>query len=124
MDSIIDLNVGGHRFTTSLQTLTKIPGSMLGSMFGGKFPLVKREDGSVFIDRGGSYILNNDLIFLSSNFHIILNYLRGNLHLESHELDLKDLLEECNYYGLTDLVESIKQTLSKKKLYTERKCDT
>ena len=33
----VKLNVGGHHFTTSLQTLTKDPNSMLAAMFSGKF---------------------------------------------------------------------------------------
>ena len=37
--STIQLNVGGHRFTTSLQTLTKDPNSILAAMFSGKFEM-------------------------------------------------------------------------------------
>ena len=35
---IVDLNVGGMRFTTSLDTLKKYPESMLGAMFSGRIP--------------------------------------------------------------------------------------
>ena len=37
LSSIVNLYVGGRRFTTSLQTLTKDPDSMLAAMFSGKF---------------------------------------------------------------------------------------
>ena len=63
--STILLNVGGHRFTTSLQTLTKDPNSMLAAMFSGKFEMEPSEDGAFFIDRDGTH------------FRFILNYLRN-----------------------------------------------
>ena len=49
----INLNIGGRRFTTSLQTLTKDPDSMLAAMFSGKFEVKPSEDGAFFIDRDG-----------------------------------------------------------------------
>ena len=45
------LNVGGHHFTTSVQTLTKDPDSMLAAMFSGRFELKPYADGAFFIDR-------------------------------------------------------------------------
>ena len=48
--SIVKLNVGGKRFTTSLQTLTRDPNSMLAAMFSGRHEVQTAEDGSVFID--------------------------------------------------------------------------
>ena len=35
----VNLNVGGQHFTTTVQTLTKDPDSMLGAMFSGRFPM-------------------------------------------------------------------------------------
>ena len=66
-NEIINLNVGGHKFTTSLQMLQSNPNSMLGVMFSGRHPVIKQDDGSIFIDRDGML------------FHMILNYLRGNI---------------------------------------------
>ena len=63
--STVKLNVGGHYFTTSLQTLTKDPDSMLAAMFSGKFEMRPSEDGAFFIDRDGTH------------FRFILNYLRS-----------------------------------------------
>ena len=63
--STIQLNVGGHRFTTSLHTPTKDPNSMVAAMFSGKFELKPCEDGAFFIDRDGTH------------FRFILNYLRN-----------------------------------------------
>ena len=63
----IKLNVGGQYFTTSLETLTKDPGSMLHAMFSGRFDTKPAEDGSYFIDRDGTH------------FRYILNYLRTSI---------------------------------------------
>ena len=63
--SIVKLNVGGQHFTTSLQTLTRDPYSMLAAMFSGRHEVQTTEDGSFFIDRDGTY------------FRFILNYLRN-----------------------------------------------
>ena len=51
---IITLNVGGELFTTRLETLQLVPGSLLGKMFEdnsayGKLP--RDENGVVFFDR-------------------------------------------------------------------------
>ena len=53
--SIAKLNVGGHYFTTSLQTLTKNRNSMLGVMFSEKFDMKPAEDDAFFIDRDGTH---------------------------------------------------------------------
>ena len=58
------LNVGGHRFETSRQTLTEVPGTYLELMFSGRFELTPDADSSYFIDRDGR------------QFHHILNFLR------------------------------------------------
>ena len=77
--STILLNVGGHRFTTSLQTITKDPNSMLAAMFSGKFEMKPCEDGAFFIDRDGTH------------FRFILNYLRnGKLTLPEGATFLKE----------------------------------
>ena len=62
--STVKLDVGGQHFTTTVQTLTKDPNSMLAAMFSGKFEMKPSEDGSFFIDRDGTH------------FRFILNFLR------------------------------------------------
>ena len=70
---IVNLNVG---FTTSLQTLTKDPDSMLASMFSGKLEVTPLEDGAFFIDRDGKH------------FRFILNYIcTGKLTLPKGDKD-------------------------------------
>jgi hypothetical protein len=89
--SKVDLNVGGTRYTVSLQTLCKESDSMLrcvwlppsivpakspcssitttyhSAMFGGHFCTTPDKDGSIFIDRDGSH------------FAMVLTYLRDGI---------------------------------------------
>ena len=94
--STVTLNVGGQHFTTSLQTLTKDPDSMLHAMFSGRFDTKPAEDGSYFIDRDGTH------------FRYILNYLRtGRLLLPDDELVREELLDEAEFYqirGIGDVI--------------------
>ena len=53
-NEIVKLNVGGERFETSLETLTKFPNSLFGKMFSGSTKLKQGSDGSYFIDRDGN----------------------------------------------------------------------
>ncbi|KAL6200543.1 hypothetical protein ACLB2K_030324 [Fragaria x ananassa] len=64
--SLVYLNVGGKKFYTSIDTLTRLePDSMLATMFSGRHTLFQdREAGYTFIDRDGKY------------FGYILNWLR------------------------------------------------
>ena len=101
-NEIVILNVGGIKFTTSLKTLQAEPESMLGVMFSGRHPLVKQEDGSIFIDRDGTH------------FRIILNYLRGNIssiqQLPEDNFILSDLLSEVQYYQLVGFLKILEPT--------------
>jgi hypothetical protein len=91
----LKLDVGGHKFTTSLTTLTSKPESMLAAMFSGRHELIQDEKGAYFLDRDGTH------------FRFILNYLRdGRLvdgTLPEDKLQLQELLRESDYYGLTEL---------------------
>ena len=94
--STITLNVGGQRFTTSLQTITKDKGSMLHAMFSGRFDSKPAEDGSYFIDRDGTH------------FRYILNYLRtGYLLAPEDKLVRKELLEEAQFYQIRGIVDEL-----------------
>ena len=85
------LGVGGQHFTTTVQTLTKDPSSMLAAMFSGKF----------FIDRDGTH------------FRFILNILRtGKLTLPEGVTFTKELEEEAEFYQIQELVDSLKPSNS------------
>lgn len=97
--STVKLNVGGHTFTTSVQTLTKDPNSMLAAMFSGKFEMKPAEDGAFFIDRDGT------------QFRFILNYLRtGKLTLPEGATFLKELEEEAEFYQIQGIIDEMKST--------------
>ena len=104
--STVKLNVGGQHFTTSVQTLTKDPNSMLAAMFSGRFDMKPSEDGSFFIDRDGTH------------FRFILNFLRtGKLTLPEGATFIKELEEEAEFYqipGLIDALRAAKLTVTNK----------
>ena len=99
-NEIINLNVDGHKFTTSLQTLQSDPNSMLGVMFSGRHLVIKQDDGSILIDRDGML------------FHMLLNYLRGNISSVEQwcydRIILSDLSSEAKFYQLKGLCEILK----------------
>jgi hypothetical protein len=47
------LDIGGYRYTTSVQTLRHLPGTFLDAYFSGRYTMDRSVDGSIFIDRGG-----------------------------------------------------------------------
>ena len=98
----IDLNVGGRKFTTSLQTMTAEPQSILGMMFSGHHIIKKQADGSIFLDRDGTH------------FDIILNYLRGNIKSREQLPDDRNILShlscEAQYYQLKGLLRIMEPT--------------
>jgi len=94
--NVIDLNVGGHRFTTSLSTLRKYEDSMLAVMFSGRYDLVKDKDGFVFIDRDGTF------------FGHILNYIRcDQMPPESIALDV---LREAEFFCISSLITKLENS--------------
>ena len=97
--SIVKLNVGGQHFTTSLQTLTRDPNSMLAAMFSGRHEVQTTEDGSFFIDRDGTY------------FRFLLNYLRnGELILPDGATFLKELEAEAKFYQVQGILDELQRT--------------
>jgi hypothetical protein len=89
--SAITLNVGGNKFTTTLGTLTSLPGTKLALMFSGRFEMKAAEDGSYFIDRDGTH------------FRHILNFLRDKSFkpLLGPEA-MQELIREAEHYNLLE----------------------
>ena len=98
ISSTVKLTVGGQYFTTSIQTLTKDPNSMLATMFSGKNEMKPSEDGSFFIDRDGTH------------FRLVLNYLRnGELVLPGDASNfVKELEAEAKFYKLQGILDELK----------------
>ncbi|KAK9852570.1 hypothetical protein WJX84_006001 [Apatococcus fuscideae] len=98
-DKIISLNVGGVKFATSLETLTRDPESMLARMFQGDIGKRRDDKGRIFIDRD------------SKHFGLILNYLRdGTCVLPQDAQQLKEILQEAEFYVLDDIKTLITST--------------
>lgn len=53
--AVVQLNVGGHQFSTTLSTLRKHPESRLAELFSGQPKLRSDAQGRYFIDRDGSH---------------------------------------------------------------------
>ena len=103
--SIVDLNVGGCLYTTSLDSLTRYPNSMLGIMFSGRRWIAKDSRGRFFIDRDGPM------------FRYVLNFLRSSkLNLPDNFQEFDQLMEEADFYQISQLIESLKEIKSAKSL--------
>jgi len=94
---IVDLNVGGVLYTTSVETLTKEEGSVLHSMFTGEVAnLLTDSKGRVFFDRDGVL------------FRYILDYLRnGRLLLPANFQETERLVLEAEWFKLPRLVQQV-----------------
>jgi hypothetical protein len=54
----VELNVGGYRFETSVQTLRRAPGNIFDACFSGRYAQDACTDGSIFIDRDGELFVH------------------------------------------------------------------
>jgi len=111
-ESVVNLNVGGMRYTTSLTTLRRFPDSMIGCMFSGRHTLPQGEDGYFFIDRDGTH------------FRHVLNFLRSPEGYKVSGLtdaEKEELRRECEYYGIDQLMFGIPYTGTD--TYTEKELE-
>lgn len=81
LSPVVQINVGGHLYTTSLSTLRKYPNSKLAGLFSGQPKLPTDGEGRFFIDRDGCH------------FRAILEFLRSDL------LPKEDIKEVGSPYG-------------------------
>jgi hypothetical protein len=51
----VELNIGGHRFQTSVQTLRRLPYTFFDAYFSGRYAQDVCLDGSIFVDRDGEH---------------------------------------------------------------------
>ena len=101
---MITLNVGGTIYTTSIETLTRYPDSMLGTMF-----KTQHEDSGTRLDPSnkdehGRFVIDRD----GPMFRFVLNFLRVSkliLPKDFKELDL--LREEAEFYQIEPLIEAV-----------------
>lgn len=95
--ALVELNVGGTSYTTSLSTLTQKPDSHLASLFEPSKPaLGKDSGGKFFLDRDGAL------------FRHVLDYLRNQrLVLPEGFKEAERLKQEANFYGLPELEKAV-----------------
>ncbi|XP_067618664.1 SH3KBP1-binding protein 1 [Eurosta solidaginis] len=91
---LVNLNVGGQRFSTSRQTLTWIPDTFFTALLSGRISSLRDETGAIFIDRDPAL------------FSIILNYLRTK-DIDIKSCEIRSLRHESEYYGITPLVKRL-----------------
>ncbi|XP_015284265.1 PREDICTED: BTB/POZ domain-containing protein KCTD14, partial [Gekko japonicus] len=93
---IIELNVGGETFTTTLSTLKKYPRSKLAEMFASDQPKPRTDsEGRYFIDRPGTY------------FKYILEYLRSN---QVPTQCVREVYKEALFYDIEPLVKELEDS--------------
>jgi hypothetical protein len=51
----VELNIGGYRFETSVQTLRRVPHTFFDAYFSGRYAQDICDDGSIFVDRDGEH---------------------------------------------------------------------
>ncbi|XP_035969192.2 BTB/POZ domain-containing protein KCTD14 isoform X2 [Halichoerus grypus] len=86
---VVELNVGGELYTTTMGTLRKLPGSKLAEMFSSSAKACTDAEGRFFIDRPGTY------------FGPILDYLRSE-RLPTHHIP--EVYREAQFYAIKPLV--------------------
>jgi hypothetical protein len=92
----IRLDIGGTIFKTSLETLTKDRGSMLATMFSGRFSLEPQKDGTFFIDRDPTH------------FRLILNFLRtGRVIIPTDQTAREELLLEAEFFNIKQMIDEL-----------------
>ncbi|KAM9359371.1 BTB/POZ domain-containing protein KCTD14 isoform 1-T1 [Symphorus nematophorus] len=92
---VVQLNVGGHLFSTSLSTLRKHPDSKLAELFSGQLKLRTDAQGRYFIDRDGAH------------FGAILEFLRSDwLPTEN----IQEVHREAVYYNIKPLIKRLEET--------------
>ena len=114
--SILNLNVGGFVYTTTLNTITRDPNSMLGIMFSGRQKIAKDSKGNYFIDRDGAL------------FRYVLNFLRSwELCLPQTFDEFEQLRVEADFYQVGDLIKALqvlREDRRKNKPSSEHHVDT
>lgn len=96
--SIVELNVGGVFYTTTLSTLTSEIDSNLAAIFQEKLKLKKDAKGKYFLDRDGVL------------FRYVLDFLRNQALVLPEGFRERDrLLQEADFYGLEGLKKAINE---------------
>ncbi|KDR19053.1 BTB/POZ domain-containing protein KCTD5 [Zootermopsis nevadensis] len=117
----VRLNVGGTYFLTTKTTLSRDPNSFL-------FRLCQDSDLISDRDETGAYLIDRDPTYFSP----ILNYLRHGKLVINKDLTEEGVLEEAEFYNITELIDLVKERIcyrdgphtreSKKQVYRVLQC--
>jgi len=89
VEEVVDLNVGGTKFTTLRSTLMKYPGSMLEAMFSGRHRITKDKKDRYFIDRSPEV------------FKLVMEFLRTDkFPFIQSSFEQLSFFRELDYFGL------------------------
>ena len=91
---IVNLNVGGTRFSTSRQTLSQLPDTFFTALLSGRISTLRDENGAIFIDRDPQL------------FSLILSYLRTR-EIDITKCKISVLLHEAEFYNIQPLVKRL-----------------
>jgi hypothetical protein len=113
---VVSLNVGGTKFDTTRDTLTKVPGSFFETLLSGRWIPSLDKDGCIFIDREGAV------------FGYILNYLRDypRVTLNPYAISAEHvqlLSEDAKFYQLPTLTKVLETPLFGEGMITKSECD-
>ncbi|KAM6933148.1 BTB/POZ domain-containing protein KCTD14 [Xenentodon cancila] len=93
--SVVQLNVGGHLFSTTLSTLRKHPDSRLAELFSGQPKLTPDAHGRHFIDRDGLH------------FGAVLEFLRSE---QLPTENIQEVHKQAVYYNIKPLIKRLEET--------------
>lgn len=101
---IVEFNVAGQVFTTTVQTIFKAEDWLLARRVKGE---LVPADSPILLDRHGRYFIDRD----SAHFAIILKYLRdGNVNLPKYgTTQWDDIWREVEYYQLKPLLDKMER---------------
>jgi hypothetical protein len=100
----ITLNIGGKYFTTTRVTLSKAQNSFLHKLSSKSLDPKELESDC---DERGAYLIDRD----PNYFQIVLNYLRHGKLIMTKGLIEEGVLEEAEFYNITDLIKITKQRI-------------
>lgn len=100
----ITLNIGGKYFTTTRVTLSKAPNSFLHKLSSTSLDPRDLESDR---DERGAFLIDRDPIY----FQVVLNYLRHGKLIMNKGLIEEGVLEEAEFYNITDLIRLTKQKI-------------
>lgn len=100
----ITLNVGGEYFTTTRVTLSKASNSFLHRL---SLKTIDSHDLESDRDEKGAFLIDRDPHY----FQVVLNYLRHGKLIMSKNLIEEGVLEEAEFYNITDLIKLAKQAI-------------